>query len=237
MGDQSSSSRSRHQERRRIARHHPQSSRQPNGFTRLAFEGSERGDLDRSSNNDCSFLKNHCMRNPTLIILTFLSALATLVAAEPKKAEAIHDLKIGDTAPDFSLPGIDGKTHTLAEYKNAKLLVIAFISNHCPDSHAAESRIKKLVSDMKGKSFMLVAINPNNSDGLNIDELGYSRYNDGFDDMKKYAREAGFNFPYLYDGEKQAAAQACGCLATPHVFLFNAARKLRYKVQFENSHL
>src|SRR5437588_1516512 len=127
-----------------------------------------------------------------------LGILMTLRTAEPKKAEVIHDLKIGHPAPDFSLPGIDGKTHTLAEYKNARLLMIAFISNHCPDSHAAESRIKKLVSDMKGKSFALVAINPNNPDGLSIDELGYSRYNDGFDEMKKYAREAGFNFPYLY---------------------------------------
>ena len=171
------------------------------------------------------------------IAVAFLGILTATPAAEPKKAEVIHDLKIGDPAPDFSLPGIDGKRHTLAEYNNARLLMIAFISNHCPDSHAAESRIKKLVSDMKGKSFALVAINPNNPDGLSIDELGYSKYNDGFDDMKKYAAEAGFNFPYLYDGEKQAAAQAYGCLATPHVFLFDAARKLRYKGQFDDSHL
>jgi thiol-disulfide isomerase/thioredoxin len=160
-----------------------------------------------------------------------------LVAAEPKKGEVIRDLKIGDPAPEFSLPGIDGKMHTLAEYKKAELLMVAFISNHCPDSHAAESRIKKLVQDMKGKSFALVAINPNNPDGLSIDELGYSKYNDGFEDMKKYAVEAGFYFPYLYDGETQGTAQAYGCLATPHVFLFDAARKLRYKGQFDDSHL
>src|SRR5438874_13144303 len=137
------------------------------------------------------------------IAAVFLAALTlNVVAAEAKKGEMIHDLKIGDPAPDFALPGIDGKRHTLAEYKKADLLMIAFISNHCPDSHAAESRIKKLVQDMKGKSFALVAINPNNPDGLSIDELGYSKYNDGFDEMKKYAVEDGFNFPYLYDGEK-----------------------------------
>jgi len=177
------------------------------------------------------------MSRINFIAVALLGVVTTISAAEPKKAEVIHDLKIGDSAPDFSLPGIDGKTHRLAEYKNARLLMIAFISNHCPDSHAAESRIKKLVADMKGKSFALVAINPNNPDGLSIDELGYSRYNDGFDEMKKYATEAGFNFPYLYDGEKQAAAQAYGCLATPHVFLFDAERKLRYKGQFDDSHL
>ncbi len=147
-----------------------------------------------------------------------------------------HNLQIGDAAPDFSLQGIDGKTHTLAEFKDAKLLMVAFISNHCPDSHAAEARIKKLVDDMKGQSFALVAINPNSPDGLSVDELGYSKYNDGFEDMKKYAAEVGFNFPYLYDGETQAVAKAYGCLATPHVFLFDAERKLRYKGQFDDSH-
>ena len=77
--------------------------------------------------------------------------------------EGAQDLKIGDAAPDFSLPGIDGKTHTLAEYKEPKVLVIAFLSNHCPDSQASEGRVKKLVEDMKGKSFTLVAINPSES--------------------------------------------------------------------------
>ncbi|MBI3880154.1 MAG: redoxin domain-containing protein [Verrucomicrobia bacterium] len=146
-----------------------------------------------------------------------------------------HELNIGDAAPDFALPGIDGKTHRLADYKNAKLLMIAFISNHCPDSHAAEGRIKQLLADFRGKGLALVAINPNNPDGLRLDELGYSKYNDGPDDMKKYAAEQGFNFPYLYDGETQAMAKSYGCLATPHVFLFDADRRLRYQGQFDDS--
>ena len=125
----------------------------------------------------------------------------TVVAMLPSGA---HELNIGDAAPDFALPGIDGRTHHLADYKDANLLMIAFISNHCPDSHAAEGRLKQLVADMKGRSFALVAVNPNNPEGLRLDELGYSKYNDGFDDMKKYAAEQGFTFPYLYDGEKQA---------------------------------
>ena len=113
--------------------------------------------------------------------------------------------------------------------------MVAFISNHCPDSHAAEARIKKLIRDMPAGQFSLVAINPNSPDGLSIDELGFSKYNDGFDDMKKYAADEGFNFPYLYDGETQAIAKAYGCLATPHVFVFDAERKLRYKGQFDDS--
>jgi hypothetical protein len=116
--------------------------------------------------------------------------------------------------------------------------MVTFLSNHCPDSHAAEGRIKKLAKSMEPANFAIVAINPNNPnnpDGLSIDELGYSKYNDGFEDMKKYAAEEGFTFPYLYDGETQSIAKSYGCLATPHVFIFDAARKLRYKGQFDDS--
>lgn len=149
--------------------------------------------------------------------------------------EGVADLAIGSPAPDFNLPGIDGKNHRLADYKDAAVLMVAFISNHCPDSQASEARIKKLVDDMQGRSFSLVAINPNHPDSLRPDELGYSKYNDSFEEMKLHAREQGFNFPYLYDGESQQAAKAYGCLATPHVFIFDAERKLRYKGAFDDS--
>ncbi len=183
-----------------------------------------------------------------LYLLITLTAFTTLTLSfseeakqpvqKPKQSSAIADLNelhIGDAAPDFSLPGIDGKTHALADYKDAKVLVIAFISNHCPDSQAAEGRIKKLVEDTKERGVALVAINPNNPSGLRDDELGYSKYNDSFDEMKLHAKEQGFNFPYLYDGETQRTAKAYGCLATPHVFIFDAERKLRYKGAFDDS--
>ncbi len=173
-----------------------------------------------------------------LSLVFSISALTHVSAAAAKKSgipEDVQDLPIGAPAPDFNLLGIDGKKHTLADYKKAKFLMIAFISNHCPDSHAAEGRLMKLLADYKSKGLVMVAINPNNPDGLSIDELGYSKYNDGFDDMKKYAKEQGFNFPYLYDGDTQAIAKAYGCLATPHVFIFDAERKLRYKGQLDDS--
>lgn len=166
--------------------------------------------------------------------LALLAAVPLCLAASAPE-DGVRDLQIGEAAPEFSLPGIDGKTHTLAEFKDAKLFMVAFISNHCPDSHAAEGRLKKLAADHKDKGLVLVAINPNSPDGLSIDELGYSKYNDGFEDMKKYAAEQGFNFPYLYDGETQSVAKAYGCLATPHVFLFDAERKLRYKGYLDDS--
>ena len=185
------------------------------------------------------------MKIPHLFLSILLCVACPQSQAEPAKspdkpisklhANDIQDLKIGDAAPDFKLLGIDDKRHTLGDYRAAKVLMVAFISNHCPDSHAAEARIKKLIRDMPAGQFSLVAINPNSPDGLSIDELGFSKYNDGFDDMKKYAADEGFNFPYLYDGEAQAISKAYGCLATPHVFVFDAERKLRYKGQFDDS--
>ncbi len=161
--------------------------------------------------------------------------LAALACAVSAHAENVTPLKIGATAPDFDLPGIDGHKHQLKEYAKADVLAVIWLSNHCPDSHASEGRVKKLVEDLKGKSFALVAINPNNPAGLRLDELGYSKYNDSLDEMKLYAKEQGFDFPYLYDGDTQAVAHAYGCLATPHIFIFDKERKLRYQGRFDDS--
>ena len=173
------------------------------------------------------------MKSTNLIPCVVILALAFSVTAPAQ--EGIRDLKIGDPAPDFALPGIDGKTHRLAEYKDGKVLMIFFTSNHCPTSHGADARLKKFLASTRPRGLTFVAINPNHPDGLSIDELGYSKYNDGFEDMKKYAADRGFDFPYLYDGEKQTTAKAYGCLATPHVFIFDAERKLRYKGRFDDS--
>ena len=185
-----------------------------------------------------------------LVLVAFFVSTALMItvpiisAAQPAQAKksdthapigGIHELKIGDAAPDFSLPGIDGKTHSLADYKGGEILMVVFLSNHCPDSHAAQGRILKLAAEMKDKGLVVIAINPNNPDGVSIDELGYSKYSDSFEDMKKYAAETKLTIPYLYDGEKQVVAKAYGCLATPHVFIFDAQRKLRYKGQFDDS--
>ena len=146
-----------------------------------------------------------------------------------------HHLKIGDAAPDFSLKGVDGKTYSLANFRDAKLLMVIFLSNHCPYSHAAETRLLPLVAEMKPRGLAVVAINPNNPEGVDIGELGYSKYTDSYEDMKLYVRENSFNFPYLYDGETQSTAKNYGCLATPHVFIFDQGRKLRYVGRFDDS--
>jgi peroxiredoxin len=175
----------------------------------------------------CLLMKSH----RCLIVLFALLGCALPARSE----EGVADLAIGAPAPGFSLPGIDGKTHKLAEYRQGKALMIFFTSNHCPTSHGVEPRLKKFLADFRGRGLTFVAINPNHPDGLSIDELGYSKYNDGFEDMKRYAADQGFDFPYLYDGETQSVAKAYGCLATPHVFLFDADGRLRYKGRFDDS--
>jgi peroxiredoxin len=149
----------------------------------------------------------------------------------------MHTLKIGDPAPDFSLPGIDGKTYSLADFKDDPVLVVIFLSNHCPVSHAAETRFIPFVASLKGKGVGVIAVNPNSNEGLRIDELGYSKYSDSFEDMKLYARDRGFNFPYVYDGATQKTAMDYGCLATPHMFVFDADRRLRYKGRVDDSQI
>lgn len=148
----------------------------------------------------------------------------------------LHTLAIGDPAPDFSLPGIDGRNYSLKDFASADVLMVLFTSNHCPTSHAMEQRLKKLRGDLRGQSFALVAINPNNPEGISPNELGYGEFTDSFADMKPYAASLGWDFPYLYDGQEQRTARAYGCLATPHVFVFDKARRLRYAGRFDDSY-
>jgi peroxiredoxin len=189
------------------------------------------------------------LRSALLVAALLGSALAVSAADDSAKTKAAPvkgeitgglppdatRLNLGDSAPDFRLLGIDGKQHTLADYKAAKVLMVVFLSNHCPYSHAAETRLIPLAKEFKAKGLEVVAINPNSPEGIRVDELGYSKYNDSYEEMKLYARDVGFPFPYLYDGDHQVAAKAYGCLATPHVFLFDQERKLRYVGRVDDS--
>jgi peroxiredoxin len=167
----------------------------------------------------------------------FLLLTALLFAAIPCPADehAPAPLAIGATAPDFCLPGIDSKTHCLADYASSKVLVIAFTCNHCPTAQLYESRIKQLAADYQGRGVTLLAIQPNNPNAVRLDEMGYTDVGDSFDEMKIRAAYRHFNFPYLYDGEDQKIARAYGPAATPHLFIFDAERKLRYEGRVDNN--
>lgn len=144
-------------------------------------------------------------------------------------------LAIGSPAPEFSLQGVDGKTHKLADYSSSKVLVIVFTCNHCPTAQLYESRIKRLADDYRGKGVALVAIQPNNPAAIQLDELGYTDVSDSFDEMKIRTAYRHFDFPYLYDGDTQSVARAYGPQATPHVFIFDRERKLQYQGRIDNS--
>ncbi len=162
--------------------------------------------------------------------LAFLLLLTPIFADEPHPT-----LALGSPAPAFSLPGIDGKTHKLGDYASAKVLVLVFTCNHCPTAQLYETRIKKLADDYRGKGVALVAIQPNNPAAIRLDELGYTDVSDSFEEMKTRAAYRHFDFPYLYDGDTQTVSRAYGPKATPHVFIFDRERKLRYEGRVDNS--
>ncbi len=144
-------------------------------------------------------------------------------------------MPIGAQAPDFCLPGIDDKTHCLKEYDSSKVLAIVFTCNHCPTAQLYENRVKQLASDYRDRGVALVAIEPNDPQAVRLDEMGYTDVSDSFAEMKIRAEYRRFNFPYLYDGETQRVARAYGPSATPHVFIFDSERRLRYEGRVDNN--
>jgi thiol-disulfide isomerase/thioredoxin len=144
-------------------------------------------------------------------------------------------LPIGSSLPDFSLPGVDGKTHKASEYAGTKALAVVFESNHCPVSQLYEGRVEKLYQEYKGKGVMFVAINPNNAGAVRLDELGYTDVTDSLPEMKIRAKYRGIDWPYLYDGETQGVSMKFGAVATPHIFIFDQERKLRYQGRIDDN--
>lgn len=166
------------------------------------------------------------------LLASSLLALTALTAAAATHAPV---LPIGSPLPDFKLPGVDGKTYTPADFAAAKLLVVVFTSNHCPTAQAYEGRIKQIVTDYAARGVAVVGINPNSAAAVRFDEMGYTDLGDTFAEMKQRAEHARFNFPYIDDGIEQEVTEKFGALVTPHVFIFDAARKLRFQGRIDNS--
>lgn len=145
-------------------------------------------------------------------------------------------LPIGSPAPDFALPGIDGKIHKLSEYARARILAIVFECNHCPMSQLYEGRIEKLYRAYRDKGVVFVAINPNNPKSIRLNEQGYTDVNDSLEEMKIRSKFRGRSWPYLYDGDTQAVSIKYGVVATPHIYLFDQDRKLQYQGRIDDNH-
>jgi peroxiredoxin len=134
-------------------------------------------------------------------------------------------LKIGDSAPAFSLPGTDGLTHSLEGLSGKPVLVVIFSCNHCPYVQAYEDRLVAVQRDYAGRGVQLIAINSN-------DDVNYPE--DSFERMQARARARGFNFLYLRDAS-QDVARAYGATHTPQLFVFDRARRLRYTGKIDDN--
>ncbi len=164
------------------------------------------------------------------LFVLFASLLTGLGAEEEHPT-----LALGSQAPDFNLSGVDDRNWKLADFAQARVLVVVFTAVHCPTAQYYEPRIKQLVTDYRDKSVAVVAIMPNDPKSVRLDELGWTDLSDSFEEMKIRARDRQYNYPYLYDGDTETVARTYGPVATPHAFLFDAARKLRYLGAIDDS--
>jgi peroxiredoxin len=149
--------------------------------------------------------------------------------------EEIKPLKIGSPAPEFRLPGVDGKTYSLLDFSETPILVVFFTCNHCPTAQAYEDRIHALVKEYCKKGVAFAGISSTDNKALRLSEMGYTDLGDSFAECKIRAKDKMFNFPYLYDGDKQEVARLYGPHATPHFFVFDKERKLRYEGAVDDS--
>ena len=166
----------------------------------------------------------------------FTLALISLMSLSVH-GEVMHSiLPLGAAAPDFALPGVDGKTHKLTDYTSSAVLAVIFTCDHCPIAQMYESRIEKLYEEYKDRGVAVVAIEGNDPNATTIDELDSSDLGDTLEDMKIRVQYKHLHYPYLYDGATQSVTRAYGPQATPHVFIFDKQRRLRYQGRFDNSY-
>ncbi len=145
-----------------------------------------------------------------------LAGATALILAAGGCYAAQSKLQIGDAAPGWAdIVGTDDQKHALADYKEAKLLVLVFTTNHCPVAQAYQERLVALAKDYQPKGVQVVAVNVNKIEP------------DRLEAMKKRAKEKGFNFPYLYDAT-QKIGRDYGAAVTPHVFVLDKDRKIAY---------
>ena len=164
-------------------------------------------------------------------VLALLLGMGTVAAAETHPI-----LAIGSPAPDFALQGVDGKVHKLSDYASSPVLAVVFTCNHCPIAQMYERRIQQLYDDYKSKGVAVVAIQGNDPDAIQLAELDSSDVSDTLADMKIRVQYKHLTYPYLFAGDTQEVTRAYGPQATPHIFIFDQQRHLRYEGRIDNSY-
>jgi len=138
----------------------------------------------------------------------------------------VTELALGDKAPDIgNLPGVDGKNYSTSSFRDKQVLVIVFFGNGCPTCKAAEERLIAIQRDYGEKGVQVLLVNSNNSSLSPPDT---------FTAMSKRAQENKYNFPYIKD-EDRKLARSFGAVTTPHAFLLDRDRKLRYRGRIDNA--
>jgi peroxiredoxin len=134
--------------------------------------------------------------------------------------------QLGDGAPEFGeLPAVDGNRYRLASFDNSAVLAVVFICNGCPTVRVYDERLIALQEKYGSRGVQVVAINSNNP---------YLSPADTYPEMVKKAENAGYNFPYLQD-EEGGVARKYGAVSTPHAFVFDRDRRLRYRGRIDDS--
>lgn len=168
------------------------------------------------------------------IIATLILAISMASAACCEPGHPI--LPLGSPAPNFALPGVDGKTHKLSDYSASPVLAVVFTCNHCPIAQIYEQRIERLYENYGKRGVAVVAIQGNDPKALTIDELDSSDISDTLPEMRIRFAYKHLHYPYLYDGDTQAVTSAYGPQATPHIFIFDKGRRLRYEGRIDDSY-
>ena len=155
--------------------------------------------------------------------MKLLSFFATLLLSAT--VALAQGYSVGDVAADFDLLGTDGERHSLASAGGENGTVVIFTCNHCPYSKAYEERIVELQNTLGPRGYNVVAINPNNPE---------VQPKDSYEAMQARAKERNFNFPYVID-EGQKVYPVWGATRTPHVYLLDAERTVRYIGAIDNN--
>ena len=166
----------------------------------------------------------------------FTFALISLMSLALRGETPHPILALGSPAPNFALPGVDGKNHQLSDYASSPVLVVVFTCDHCPIAQMYEHRIEQLYEDYGKRGVAVVAIQGNDPKATTIEELDSSDAGDTLNEMKARVQYKHLRYPYLYDGATQAVTRAYGPQATPHVFIFDKDRHLRYEGRMDNSY-
>ncbi len=149
-----------------------------------------------------------------LVTPLLLVGIALLFSNSTQKTAYV----VGDQAADFSLKNVDGNMVSLSDYHNVSGYIVVFTCNHCPYAQLYEQRIMDINKKYASKGFPLIAINPNSPAVV---------WEDSFEEMQKRAKLKKYSFPYLFD-EEQSVYPKFGATRTPHVFILDSSRVVRY---------